>query len=668
MVGGGVDVEGAGAFQEEGHLPEGVARAQDVDDGVAVADFEGAVEHDEDVACGTAALEHTISLRAFDDRAACNATLSLVVGEPVEGRHLLCVEFVEGAADLAPVVLGRGERLAADRRSSSEHCLNTGREFTGWGGRSQPAQRLGVGDERDERDEVSRRRAVDVVGRVRTLAHLQVERQEMRLATTEHQTQVLHVGDRAAVAQQLVEHARSAMGREHRVALADAHHVGRELREERGELVLVDLTIRKAVTTPRHARRGYDLVAVPGVADPAVFVFGFREPAVVTAGDVVIPLHLLHVDRIPKPLHSLDVGDGRRLLELVTHRVQSVACSIAAFGADCHTFAVGRTPSGTVTFLFTDIEGSTHLWEEQPEAMRAALARHDELLRTAVAAHGGTIVKTTGDGAHVAFPTAADGVLAAIDAQRALGAECWPAEAPISARMGVHTGEAEERDGDYYGAAVNRAARIMSIGHGGQILISDAAAAVLRDERSITMRDLGEHRLRDLSRPERVHQVVAVDLAADFPRLRSLDALPTNLPSQLATFVGREAELNRVGNAVAEHRLVTLTGVGGVGKTRLALQLAADVVAEFRDGAWVSELAPAGEADAMLGIIATTFKVQQRVGSTLDESIVEALRSRELLWVVDNCEHLIEPVARLVDRVLAYSSRRAGSRNEPGGA
>ena len=265
---------------------------------------------------------------------------------------------------------------------------------------------------------------------------------------------------------------------------------------------------------------------------------------------------------------------------------------------------------------------------------------------------GGTIVKTRGDGAHAAFRAAADGVLAAIDAQRALAAESWQAEVPISARMGVHTGEAEERDGDYYGTSVNRAARIMAIGHGGQILVSDATAAMLLDERAIALRDLGEHRLRDLSRPERIHQVVADGLSGDFPRLGSLDALPTNLPSQLATFVGREAELNRVGKALAEHRLVTLTGVGGVGKTRLALQLAADMVPDFRDGAWVSELAPAGDADAMLGVVATTFSVQQGVGATLEESIIESFRSRELLWLIDNCEHLIEPVPRLVDRVL----------------
>jgi class 3 adenylate cyclase len=178
-----------------------------------------------------------------------------------------------------------------------------------------------------------------------------------------------------------------------------------------------------------------------------------------------------------------------------------------------------------VTFVFTDIEGSTRLWEEHPDAMRGALARHDEILRRAVEYHGGVIVKTTGDGAHAAFAVSAPAVLAAVDAQRDLGAETWPSQARISARIGVHTGVAEVRDGDYYGAAVNRAARIMAIGHGGQILLSDATAAIVRDDAGIVLRDLGEHRLRDLTRPERVHQVVADGLAVDFPTLRSLDAL-----------------------------------------------------------------------------------------------------------------------------------------------
>ena len=166
------------------------------------------------------------------------------------------------------------------------------------------------------------------------------------------------------------------------------------------------------------------------------------------------------------------------------------------------------------------------------------------------------------------------------------------------------------------------------------------------------MRDLGEHRLRDLSRPERLYQVTADGLRDDFPPLRSLDALPTNLPSQRTTFIGREAELARVTKAIADHRLVTLTGVGGVGKTRLALQAAADVIAEFADGVWVCELAPATDAETLLGVVAATFSVPDRPGVALEESVIEALRQRQLLWVVDNCEHLVEPTARLVDRVL----------------
>jgi predicted ATPase/class 3 adenylate cyclase len=321
-------------------------------------------------------------------------------------------------------------------------------------------------------------------------------------------------------------------------------------------------------------------------------------------------------------------------------------------GADVGSVRLVSAPSGTVTFLFTDVEGSTRLWEEQPEAMRTALARHDVIVRSAVETYGGTIVKTTGDGAHAAFADAVDGVMAAMNAQRALGSETWPVEATISARMGIHTGVAEARDGDYYGPTLNRAARIMAIAHGGQILISDATSAVLRDERAITLRDLGEHRLRDLSRPERLYQVTADGLRDEFPPPRSLDALPTNLPSQLTTFIGRAAELVRVTKAIADYRLVTLTGVGGVGKTRLALQVAADVIAQFADGVWVCELAPATDAETLLGVVAATFSVPDRPGVALEQSVVEALRPRHLLWIVDNCEHLVEPTARLIDRVL----------------
>jgi predicted ATPase/class 3 adenylate cyclase len=309
-------------------------------------------------------------------------------------------------------------------------------------------------------------------------------------------------------------------------------------------------------------------------------------------------------------------------------------------------------PTGTVTFLFTDIVGSTRLWESQPVAMQSALARHDALLRDAVEAHGGAVVKTTGDGAMAVFALPADAVRGATATQHAFATEAWPAEAVIASRMAVHSGAAEARDGDYYGTAANRSARLMAIAHGGQILVSDAAAALVRDDDDIVLRDLGEHRLRDLSRPERVHQVVAPELRDDFPPLRSLDFLPTNLPVQLTTFVGRDHEIARLRKAVEAHRLVTVTGVGGVGKTRIAMQVGADVIGQFTDGVWLTELAAALDADAMASVVAAAFSIEPRGGMSLSDSIVEALRARQLLWIVDNCEHLVEPAARLVDRVL----------------
>ena len=224
-------------------------------------------------------------------------------------------------------------------------------------------------------------------------------------------------------------------------------------------------------------------------------------------------------------------------------------------------------PSGTVTFLFTDLEGSTRLWEEHPDAMQDALARHDELLRDAVAAHGGVIVKGTGDGFHAAFATAHDAVDAAVDAQRSLTAEAWSDTGPLRVRMGVHTGEAQHRDGDYYGTALNRAARLMSVAHGGQVLISDTTERLLRDgSQGFELPDLGEHRLRDLAEALRIHQVCAPGLAREFPPLRSMDAFPENLPLQLTSFVGRDEELTTIVKILETSRLVTLTGVGGVGR------------------------------------------------------------------------------------------------------
>jgi predicted ATPase/class 3 adenylate cyclase len=311
---------------------------------------------------------------------------------------------------------------------------------------------------------------------------------------------------------------------------------------------------------------------------------------------------------------------------------------------------LAQLPSGTVTFLFTDLEGSTRLWEEHPDAMGAALARHDEIVQDAVAGHRGYVVKTTGDGMHAVFGTAHDAVDAAVAAQLGLGLESWGETGPLRVRMGVHTCEAHYRDGDYYGSEVNRAARLMSVAHGEQIVVSAVTGALVRDG-SVELVDLGEHRLRDLTVPEHVFQVQSPGLAADFAPLRSLDAFPGNLPLQVTSFVGRDDELVALGEALEASRLVTVVGVGGVGKTRLALQVAAELVAGFPDGAWVCELAAADDPESLLQVVAAALGVRPRPGSSLEDSIVESLRPRRMLVVLDNCEHLLRAAAGLADRV-----------------
>jgi hypothetical protein len=240
---------------------------------------------------------------------------------------------------------------------------------------------------------------------------------------------------------------------------------------------------------------------------------------------------------------------------------------------------MGIRPSGTVTFLFTDIVGSTRRWEESPDAMRAELAAHDAVLASAIAARGGWLFKHTGDGVCAAFGSARAALDAAVDAQRGLG---------LPVRMGVATGEAELRGDDYFGPALNRAARVMAAGHGGQILVAATTASLVS---GVDLVDLGEHRLRDLSGTHRLFQLRADGLVERFPPLRILDAVPGNLPVPMTSFVGRDAEVIEVVGLVHTRRVVTLTGVGGVGKTRLALQVAAAVLPEFGDGAWLVELA-----------------------------------------------------------------------------
>jgi predicted ATPase/class 3 adenylate cyclase len=308
-------------------------------------------------------------------------------------------------------------------------------------------------------------------------------------------------------------------------------------------------------------------------------------------------------------------------------------------------------PTGTVTFLFTDLEGSTRLWEDHPEAMKDALARHDAILRDSVAEHDGHVVKMTGDGIHAVFATAHDALDAAVAMQRGLALESFDEMGPLRVRMGVHTCETELRDGDYYGGEVNRAARLMSVAHGGQIVVSSVTSALVRDG-SFELVDLGEQQLRDLQSPERVFQVTHPELPGEFPPLRTLDAFPGNLPLQVTEFVGRDEELVEVAKLLGRSRVVTLTGAGGVGKTRLAIQAAAEAVPHYADGAWFVDLATIDDDTFVPTAIATTMGLPEYRQGTREEALAGALARRDALVVLDNCEHVVDMVARLVELVV----------------
>jgi predicted ATPase len=296
-----------------------------------------------------------------------------------------------------------------------------------------------------------------------------------------------------------------------------------------------------------------------------------------------------------------------------------------------------------VTFLFTDIEGSTRLWESAPDAMGSAIERHDSLVRSAVAAHGGYVFATGGDGFAVAFARAGEALAAALDAQAALAVEAWPPRAPVRVRMALHTGEVAERDGDYFGTPVNQVARLMAVGHGGQILCSAITAGLLGS--TTTLLDLGEHRLRDLSAPERVFQVGD----GVFPPLRSVDMVPTNLPTLATELVGREVEMTEVLSLLAAHRVVTVTGVGGIGKTSLSLAAAAALAPKFADGCWFVELASHRNGDQVPRAVATAMGA---AATDLGE-LARYLAGRQALIVLDNCEHLLDDATALVRPVLA---------------
>ncbi len=329
-------------------------------------------------------------------------------------------------------------------------------------------------------------------------------------------------------------------------------------------------------------------------------------------------------------------------------------------------------PTGTVTFLFTDIEGSTQLWEQQPAAMRDALARHDQLMRQAIQSHAGYVFKTVGDAFYAAFSTAPDALGAALDAQRALLANlapvgaAMPSPVPIRVRMALHTGAAEERDGDYFGPAVNRIARLVSAGHGGQILVSLTTSELLRDQLppGVELRDLGEHRLKDLARRERVYQVAAPDLPANFPPLRTLDSRLNNLPSPPTPLVGRAEEAAALELLLMrpEVRLVTLTGPGGTGKTRLAIQVAANLLHQslasgpgdlFEDGVFFVALGPVHDPALVVSTIAQTLHIREAGGGLLLDNLKSYLHGKRLLLVLDNFEQVVSAATVVTDLLSA---------------
>jgi predicted ATPase/class 3 adenylate cyclase/tetratricopeptide (TPR) repeat protein len=306
---------------------------------------------------------------------------------------------------------------------------------------------------------------------------------------------------------------------------------------------------------------------------------------------------------------------------------------------------VASPPTGTVTFLFTDIEGSTRMWERSPQAMQAALARHDELLKRAIAERGGYVFKTVGDAFCCAFWTVTDALDAALEIQRTLFDEKWQETGPLMVRMALHTGAAEEREGDYFGPPVNRVARLLSAGHGGQVLLSLATQELVRDQLPVgtSLMDLGERHLKDLFRPEKVFQLLATGLPSEFPPLRTLDVYRNNLPLQPTPLIGREKEVSEVCNLVRgdETHLLTLTGPGGTGKTRLALQAAADLLDDFPDGTFFAQLATLSEAELFLSTVAETLGVRETGEQPLVESLKDYLHERQLLLVLDNFEQVL---------------------------
>jgi predicted ATPase/class 3 adenylate cyclase len=316
-------------------------------------------------------------------------------------------------------------------------------------------------------------------------------------------------------------------------------------------------------------------------------------------------------------------------------------------------------PSGTVAFLFSDIEGSTPRWERDRDAMAAALRRHDALVRDAIEANRGFVFKTMGDAFCAAFDAVPDAVASALAIQRGLAKADFSAVDGLPVRIGLHVGSAEEREGDYFGPTVNRIARLHATAWGGQIILSAAAAELARPglPPEATLRDLGPHRLKDLAEPETIAQLVVPDLPSDFPPLRSLDASRNNLPTQLVPLIGREAVVAEIEDAIGQSRIVTIVGAGGIGKTRTALHVAADLLDRFPGGVWYVELAAVTDEALVAEQFASDLGLRETSNRTALETVLLWVAMREALLVVDNCEQVIGEVARVVDAILKRSPK-----------
>ncbi|MBA3725229.1 MAG: adenylate/guanylate cyclase domain-containing protein, partial [Armatimonadetes bacterium] len=311
--------------------------------------------------------------------------------------------------------------------------------------------------------------------------------------------------------------------------------------------------------------------------------------------------------------------------------------------------------SERATFLFTDIEDSCGLWERDTAGMEVDLEKHDRVLREAVESRAGRIFRSAGDSVLARFESAADAVKAAIDAQLRLRATVWGEATPIRVRMAIHDGEAQGRAGDFYGPALNRCARILGVAYGDQILLSRSIRDSVENQLSsvTNLKPLGKVHLRGLEGPEEIYQVGHPGLKADFPPLAGLDTSPHNLPVQLTSFVGRNRDLREINKLLSASRIVTLTGPGGCGKTRLSLKLGEQVLEEFVDGVWFVELHALTNQDAVAGAVASVFSVAERTGQTIEEALAEWLQPKKALIIIDNCEHLLEGVSAFVGGMSA---------------